>query len=238
MKNRSDILLEKLQAAKDKDRQFTAFGASTHRYALAPPLTEEEVAQFEQIYQVTLPAEYKYFITHVGNGGEYGRLGPGPAHGIYPLGQDNLSFMSGETLRSIKYLKQPCRFAPGISDDIWDEIIEDLEANFGESELEGRLYQGLLPIGELGCYGYSMLVVTGVHAGRIVYIGVQDSTPVFAKQAGFLDWYEDWLDGLVSERDLLWSARQRSQKEVTAGSEGTGFFDELKAWLRNIFAGQ
>ena len=83
-----------------------------------------------------------------------------------------------------------------------------------------------------------MLVVTGAHAGRIVYSSVQESTLVFAKQAGFLDWYEDWLDSIVDKRDLLMAARQRSQKEETASSKDSGFFNGLKAWVQNIFTGK
>ena len=62
-----------------------------------------------------------------------------------------------------------------------------MECEIREDEWEPRIYQGLMPIGELGCGSYAMLVVTGIHAGRVVYINLQTSKPVFTKHSGFLD---------------------------------------------------
>ena len=57
------------------------FGADGHHFVLNPPLPEAEVIAFEQYHRVTLPSDYRYFITHVGNGGA------GPFYGIFPLGE-------------------------------------------------------------------------------------------------------------------------------------------------------
>ena len=56
------------------------FGSQAHRFRLHPPLPEVEVAAFEARHRVSLPAEYRGFLTHVGNGGA------GPYYGQFPLG--------------------------------------------------------------------------------------------------------------------------------------------------------
>jgi len=50
-------------------------------FLLNPVLPEQEVLAFAQRYQIELPADYRYFLTTVGNGGA------GPFYGIFPLGQ-------------------------------------------------------------------------------------------------------------------------------------------------------
>jgi hypothetical protein len=77
------LRFREITSRQNKDRQLAAFGASSHPYTLSPPISEEAVEDFEQIYQVTLPAEYKYFITRVGTGGYGPSGGAGPAHGLY-----------------------------------------------------------------------------------------------------------------------------------------------------------
>ena len=58
------------EAAK---RKLTPFGYSSHHFLLAPVTAVAEVAKFELLCGSTLPADYRTFITTLGDGG----AGPG-----------------------------------------------------------------------------------------------------------------------------------------------------------------
>ncbi|PGK52022.1 hypothetical protein CN918_29985 [Priestia megaterium] len=45
------------------------------------PLSEQDIRFYEKENQVTLPTEYRLFLTQIGNGGV------GPFYGVYPLGK-------------------------------------------------------------------------------------------------------------------------------------------------------
>jgi hypothetical protein len=64
-------------AAADPARR--RFGATRHRYALAPPLTEAAVATVEARLGAALPDEVRGFATGVAAGGA------GPGHGVVPI---------------------------------------------------------------------------------------------------------------------------------------------------------
>jgi hypothetical protein len=61
------------------------FGAESHKFLLNPTLAEAEVANFERQHKISLPADYRNFLTGAGNGGA------GPYYGIFPLGQSSCS---------------------------------------------------------------------------------------------------------------------------------------------------
>lgn len=78
-------------------------GAASHRYRAAPRLSEAEVAAFEVAHLVSLPAEYREWITAVGNGGV------GPDEGLGPLAEWDL--VRGQRIREPDFLRLP--FEPG-----------------------------------------------------------------------------------------------------------------------------
>src|SRR5262249_45669105 len=70
---------DKLDALRRLDVHLQVFGASTHRYQLAPVLAQADLAAFEQEFGVALPADYAAFLTELGDGGA------GPGYGLYAL---------------------------------------------------------------------------------------------------------------------------------------------------------
>lgn len=64
----------------EADRNFVVFGASSHRYRFEPRLSEPELCGWERKHGIELPAEYRAFLTELGNGGA------GPFYGVFPLG--------------------------------------------------------------------------------------------------------------------------------------------------------
>jgi hypothetical protein len=60
---------ELLYRMRQEDPAFRVFGSDNHQYRLGPPLSESELQAFEQTYQVTLPADFRFFLKEIGNGG-------------------------------------------------------------------------------------------------------------------------------------------------------------------------
>ncbi len=61
------------------DMDFPIFGSCCHTHLLHPPLAEETLAAWEELMQISLPADYRSYLTALGNGGA------GPAYGISPF---------------------------------------------------------------------------------------------------------------------------------------------------------
>src|SRR5450755_2429190 len=62
------------------------FGADVHLCRLNPAAAEVEILAFEQARKITLPPDFREFLTGVGDGGA------GPSYGIFPLGHADCNF--------------------------------------------------------------------------------------------------------------------------------------------------
>lgn len=71
---------QKLVAVELKDRRKKIGNANSHQYYLAPPIAEQEVVAFENKFQISLPEDFRLFITQIGNGGKsiYSNSGAAP----------------------------------------------------------------------------------------------------------------------------------------------------------------
>ena len=78
---RLDRVATKLAAAARRPGEAVMFGASAHGFVLHPPLAETQVAEFEREHGVSLPADYRAFVTTIGNGGPGTWGGAGPYYG-------------------------------------------------------------------------------------------------------------------------------------------------------------
>lgn len=158
---------------------------SSKRIKLNPVLSESDVRAFELRHNIVLPIEYRNFITMIGNGGEgpvgYGidRLGEVASD----MGQDEVKIWS-----DLLYVKDVFPFTKYW---VWDD---------GELTIEGTkedLKKGSIYIGNDGCGMYWHLIITGPERGipwQFCEEGIQPVCP----RRNFLQWYEDWLDGLDS----------------------------------------
>jgi hypothetical protein len=72
-------LREAVRALAAADPALRRFGASHHRYALAPPLTDAALAALEHRLDAALPDELRGFAAEVGAGGA------GPGYGLVPI---------------------------------------------------------------------------------------------------------------------------------------------------------
>jgi SMI1 / KNR4 family (SUKH-1) len=151
------------------------FGAIGHRFLLNPTLTEADVSAFEQRHKVRLPADYRHFITAIGNGGA------GPYYGVFPLGRWDGVGCGLETWQEadglIGILSEPFLLT-----DKWndlqgkppDELLQTDEQEYEKQydEFERRywhssLVNGAIPICHEGCALRIWLVLTGRQTGRL-----------------------------------------------------------------------
>ena len=210
---------QKLAQAKAADKDLEVFGASSHKYHLNPPISEAEVLAFEEKYGVSLPEDYRAFVQTIGdaNAQKLDTMA-GPYYGLYAFGTqvNDLVYAQTET-----YLKAPCALSPDMTQEEWealssplstdeeeDEDFDDFEEDeeeVGTTETEeeysrqcGKVFGGLLPLGSQGCAYYHALVLTGPYAGRVVNVNWDLLQPTFAFETNFLDWYERYLDEVIS----------------------------------------
>jgi len=194
----------KLKTAEKIDSKLKVFGAPGHKYVINPPVSNNEIEGLEKRYSIVLPDCYKSFLQHIGNGGSgYANSGAGPFYGIYPLGQgvEELIYEDAE-----KYLKNATILSPEMSDSEWEEITHKIERDdISDEEFEkemGRIYAGILPIGSQGCTYLHGIVLNGEHKGKVINLDQDRQKPKFTFENNFLDWYERWLDEIISG-DLL-----------------------------------
>lgn len=191
---------DKLSRAREVDNDLTVFGADSHKYQVNRPVTAEEVSKLEEKYGIELPDCYKSFVLQVGNGGiGYGDSSAGPFYGIYPLGK-NVDELIGDNTET--YLRNECVISPEMSDQYWQSLNENIDRDdISDEDYEkeqGKIFGGMLPIGSQGCSYLHGVIINGAYKGRVVNISIDREKPVFTFENNFLDWYERWLDEVVS----------------------------------------
>ena len=216
MKDQLHRIQEKLARAKAADKDLEVFGASSHKYHLNPPVSEAEVLAFEEKYGVQLPECYRAFVQTIGDvNAQKLETMAGPYYGLSAFGTqvDDLLYEGSEI-----YLKAPCALSPDMTQEEWEKLSAPLETDeeeledFEDDEEEGyvievedkyfaeraKVFGGLLPLGSQGCTYEHALVLNGKYAGRVVNVDLDLAQPKFAFEANFLDWYERYLDEVIS----------------------------------------
>ena len=211
MKEQLQRIQQKLAQAKAADKDLEVFGASSHKYHLNPPVSEAEVLAFEEKYGVRLPECYRAFMLTIGDA-KAKKLDfiAGPYYGLYAFGTqvDDLLYEGAEI-----YLNAPCALSPDMTQEEWESLSDPLLTDEEEEDEEegyvievedkyfaerAKVFGGLLPLGSQGCTYYQALVLNGKYAGRVVNVDLDLAQPKFAFETNFLDWYERYLDEVIS----------------------------------------
>lgn len=175
------------------------FGSAFHEFGLNWPLAETDVTAFEWTHRVSLPGDYRTFLTEIGNGGA------GPYYGLFPLGKMDAS--TGEGLEPwpeglVGDLSQPFPHLAewndleGYPEDFDDE--DEINA-FDEKYWDSRHVNGAIPICHKGCALRIWLVTTGEQAGflwddnRAELGGLSPTLLQSGSHATFAMWYSEWL---------------------------------------------
>lgn len=166
-----------------------------------------DVAAFEAAFGVILPADYRCFITTIGNGGA------GPYYGLDPLeafGRD---------------LSRPFPFTQSSGSVVGPD-----------QRGRGYEFPGVLEFCHRGCDNYSYLVVAGPAYGT-VWDGCPEDDDFRPTGLSFADWYGGWasraLRLLENERLVLLLREGMSKAEVIARVGGT--WNERKALYRSVW---
>ena len=205
MKEQLIRIQQKLAQAKAADKNLEVFGADAHQYHLNPPVSEEKVRAFEKKYGLQLPECYRAFMLTIGDAkAKKSDFIAGPYYGLYAFGTslDSLLYEKIET-----YLKAPCNLSPDMTQEEWETLSDPLLPSEEEEEEEdddkyfaerAKVFGGLLPLGSQGCTYEHALVLNGKYAGRVVNVDLDLLQPKFAFETNFLDWYERYLDEVIS----------------------------------------
>lgn len=192
---------KKILEAKDADKNYIAFGADQHKYQLNKPATAEKITEIENKYSIELPDCYKSFVLTVGNGGiGWQDSSAGPFFGIYPLGENMNELIDVD---AEKYLKNRCVIHPKMTNEFWEALSQKINGDETMTDEEydherGNLWAGILPVGSQGCSYLHGVVLNGPYRGRVVNLDIDGQKPNFAFEKNFLDWYERWLDEVIS----------------------------------------
>ncbi len=185
------------------------FGANAHHWVHNEVLFEHEVVAFEQLHRVSLPFDYRHFLTHIGNGGV------GPFYGVFPLGQMDGTgpkplkpWHEGDDLVGI--LSEPFPLRKSWNDLSGKPANELLDSNEQEYERQLDLFEkgywdssrmnGAIPICHMGCALRIWLVITGDEAGHLWRDGRAEDTGVSPlttnddSRLTFTVWYRSWLE--------------------------------------------
>lgn len=215
LKQRLDLLIA-------QDSEMETFGASgyqdCHQFRLGKPLTEEAISEFESIYTVRLPEEYRAFLKHVGNGGA------GPGFGVEPLSSaaPNGGESQGERSLAAQF---PYTRAVRI----------DLEAESRlESEYEGD-FPGCLYLSDLGCGIHGFLVVTGPCRGQVWTDETSNGRGIWPTAFHFNAWYSEWLDQAFLQ---LYSKKLDRLQEVQFAMTSPERFRQYLTTIERLKAGE
>src|SRR5438309_1041073 len=160
-----------------RDPRRKVFGSGGHDYKLNPPLPVAVIEAFEGRHGVSLPEDYRLFITEIGNGGA------GPYYGVLPFGKDDddrdwegggLIGDPGKPFPHSTAWNLPDSFWEGEPDWPPDTPVEEqdrlMEAWYRVEEAhywDPALMDGAIPVCHLGCALRQWLVVNGPQRGYL-----------------------------------------------------------------------
>lgn len=206
---------ERVEALVGRPGATEVFGASAHRFALAAPLTGEQLLDWEARAGTTLPHEYRTFLTEVA------AAGAGPYHGLLGFRvTGGTAHWVGDDWRGPEQLDlravfphrdeyQPEMWPPfdPIPEPAWFPTVADhAEAVHRRAELVRALEDrdeadtyGTIPLCHHGCGYYDLLVVNGPDAGHVWTDNRASDGPLSPLvddigRVTFDRWYLTWLE--------------------------------------------
>lgn len=206
---RIEIISKILRQIRGLRRADLAFGVSSHKFE-STPVPESELVEFERAIGVTLPREYRLFLTQIGHGA-------GPHNGLYsPTAILDELALWREDAEEAGLKGEEC----GHADPSRPAPVALENARWAASQVStlGPYLpvpigaDGAIVISHHGCDYYTLLITAGVLAGTVFdyCAGAREMAPAIKNHAfsdnpnpvcdgctaippSFLDWYECWL---------------------------------------------
>ena len=250
-----------LDTASRWDMDLAQFACWGHAHLFNPVLPLEELAAWEELMQVTLPEDYRTYLTRLGNGGA------GPAYGLSPL-----CCPVDEVAR---YLPRPCiysqdqeekfqdvlrRFihwygmdddwalyleyfpdAPHLGEEKWQRPLYrqwsgKLEAALDEAVVNPLLHYGQYMIANEGCAGDVYLILNGSHRGY-VHCSTTDCDPdlAYPEPRTFAAYQADYLRETFADYFMSYVDRTEDVCRNLSGEKRRRFQRE-RAQVRDFYA--
>ncbi len=204
-----DAIKSDLQKLCKSKKALEVFGASSHRYKVNPPLSEDKLRAFEEKHGIILPDDYRNFLLIVGNGGA------GPDYGLFKLGETDEGPDFGDFLGDLSkpfphrqawndLTGEPPDFE-GEYDSAEEEEYQRQIGAFDEIYWNPHIMDGAIPICHQGCALRLWLVVNGPEKGNIWedhradYAGIMPLQTKNHKRVTFYEWYRAWLNEALSK---------------------------------------
>jgi hypothetical protein len=204
---------ERVEVLAGQSVATRVFGASVHGFTLDAPLTEEQLLDWETRVGMTLPSQYRSFLTVVA------AAGAGPFYGLLGFRvTDGIAHWVGDAWRGPEQLNLRVEFPhldeflpiawdtlPGIEEDQFPTPAAYAEAERRRAELvqvlkdrERTETYGTIPLSHQGCGYYDLLVVNGPDAGHVWVDNRVVDGPIspYVEDSGrvtFDRWYLTWL---------------------------------------------
>ena len=151
---------------------------------------EADVAAFETLHHITLPAAYRSFLLEVGNGGA------GPHYGLFTLDGAGLRDDDLQEQYRPGHLATPFPHTQAWNPDFHvpqPEVPKPVGMMTEDEYFDDRWISGSLIIAEFGCGAFHRLVVTGPSRGQ-VWFDDRAADGGLTPEADFASWYDSWLN--------------------------------------------
>ena len=191
--NQKKEILEKLAFIR-RHKEFASFGVKEQEVSYNPCLSEEDIKEFEHKHCITLPDDYRTFISEIGNGGF------GPGYGLLPLDKAIVDFKLRDKPNislNEKFPYQDSWNEEWITSFNWDEGYPETE--IVDAYISTSHIAGSLQISHFGHGCTFLLVVNGNEKGHIWFDGRADYSGLVPKlkdgqRISFIEWYITFLD--------------------------------------------
>ena len=201
------IRLAELLAANPECHMF---GSGQHECRFGPPVDPAVLARVEELAGVPLPADYREFVTTIGDGGL------GPYYGVMSLTEAMAQVEATSGLASLG-MDSPLTEDISIGELMrmpadWNEHVARLdtdpayEAGWGrlQAEYMGAPWcQGRLPIAQFGCGDWFFLILRGPRRGTMWVDSLDSASGLYGLEVGFRTWYSRWLDDAIDQATNL-----------------------------------
>lgn len=193
-----------------------ALGAPVDELAISAPLDEAGLAALEQELGTPLPPAYRALAQALGTSGA------GPDGGLLGAAAPLPFYEPEEEPAAAR-----ARLArPFLLEAAWHPLSDDGEPHpppFLAAHPEATLYDGVMPLTDLGDGSLTLLVLRGPRAGEVW----EDRTAeggALAPLGPLLPWYEDWLD------ELLVDALMEHLRLVMPPGQTSPVHEQLERW--------
>lgn len=192
-RDRIDDALSELQKSiallRAIDRSCVVFGATSHEYALAAPMSRADLEAKERALGAVLPDEHRAFLVSIG------AAGAGPYYGLSELPDREEAIAARLD-------------APFVGDAEDEEMPRD-PARRG----------GALVLAEQGCGYRSVLVLHGPKRGQVWADMREAHEGFVFEAPSFVDWYRAWVDKALVEWAIAELPRldPRAERDVPVG---------------------